>query len=101
MLVYESRLDNQHKAVHKFAKRWFGPYTMMSANDNGTYHLIELDGTRIVVPVAGKRIKVFKKRHVDNRTREARMVVAIALLETTTRRMKGNYGPVFSGSCCI
>ena len=34
-----------------------------SANDNGTYHLAELDGTRIAVPVAGKRVKAFKKRH--------------------------------------
>ena len=34
-----------------------------SANDNGTYHLAELDSTRMTVPVAGKRIKAFKKRH--------------------------------------
>ena len=33
------------------------------ANDNGTYHLAELDGTRIAIPVAGKRVKAFKKRH--------------------------------------
>ena len=38
---------------------------MTSANDNGTYHLTELDGMRIVVSVAGKRIKAFKKRHED------------------------------------
>ena len=38
---------------------------MTSANDNGTYHLAELDGTRVAVPVAGKRIKAFKKRHED------------------------------------
>ena len=36
---------------------------MTSANDNGTYHIAELDGTRIAVPVAGKRVKAFKKRH--------------------------------------
>mgnify|MGYP007132936352 CR=1 FL=1 len=65
MLVYDSSLDNQHKAMRKFTRRWFGPYTVTSANDNGTYHLAELDGTRIVVPVAGKRIKAFKKRHED------------------------------------
>ena len=34
-----------------------------STNDNGTYHLAELDGMRIVLSVAGKRIKAFKKRH--------------------------------------
>ena len=36
---------------------------VQSANDNGTYHLAELDGTRMAIPVAGKRIKAFKKRH--------------------------------------
>jgi hypothetical protein len=36
-----------------------------SVDDNGTYHLAELDGTRITVPVAGKRVKAFKKRHDD------------------------------------
>ena len=38
---------------------------MTSANDNGTYHLAELDGTGMAVLVAGKRIKAFKKRHED------------------------------------
>ena len=51
--------------MRKFARRWFGPYAATSANDNRTYHLAELDGTRIVVPVAGKRIKAFKKWHED------------------------------------
>ena len=36
-----------------------------SANNNGTYHLAELDDTRMAIPVAGKRIKAFKKRHND------------------------------------
>jgi hypothetical protein len=63
MLVYDSSLDNQHKATRKFARRWFGPYVVTSVNDNGTYYLPELDGTRIAVPVAGKRVKAFKKRH--------------------------------------
>ena len=62
-MVYDSSLDNQHKATRKFARRWFGPYTATSANDNGTYHLGELDGTRLAVLVAGKRIKEFKKRY--------------------------------------
>ena len=64
-MVYDSILDNQDKAVRKFAKRWFRPYTITSANENGTYHLAEVDGTRLVVPVAGKRIKAFKKRYED------------------------------------
>ena len=63
MLVYDNSLDNQHRATRKFARRWFGPYVVQSANDNGMYHLAELDGTRMAIPVAGKRIKAFKKSH--------------------------------------
>ena len=63
MLVYDSSLDNQPRATRKFVRRWFGPYIVTSANDNGTYHLAELDDTRMAIPVAGKRIKAFKKRH--------------------------------------
>ena len=65
VLVYDSNLDNQHKASQKLAKRWFDPYVVMSTNDNATYHIAELGGTRITVPVVGKRIKAFKKRHED------------------------------------
>jgi hypothetical protein len=65
VLVYDSSLDNQHKATCKFARRRFGPYAVTRVNDNGTYHLAELDGTRIVVLVVGKRVKAFKKRHDD------------------------------------
>ena len=39
---------------------------MTSANDNATNHIVELDGTRIAAPVAGKRINAFKKRYEDN-----------------------------------
>jgi hypothetical protein len=63
VLVYDNSLDNQHNATRNFARRWFGPYVVTSVNHNGTYYLAELDGTRIAVPVAGKRIKAFKKRH--------------------------------------
>ena len=63
VLVYDSSLHKQHWSMRKFARRWFGPYVVASTNDNTTYHLAELDVTRIEVPVAGKRIKFFKKRH--------------------------------------
>ena len=33
-----------------------------SVNNNATYHLAELDGTRIPTPFAGKRVKAFKRR---------------------------------------
>ena len=62
-MVYDNSLDNQHTAMRKFARTWFRPYVVTSANNNGTYHLAELDCTRMAIPVAGKRVKEFKKRH--------------------------------------
>jgi hypothetical protein len=35
---------------------------MKKVGDNVTYHLAELDGTLLTLPIAGKRIKVFKRR---------------------------------------
>ena len=54
-------------AMRKFARRWFGPYEVTSANHHGTYHLAELDGTRMAVPVEGKRVKAFKNDTRRNR----------------------------------
>ena len=65
MLVYDNNLNNQHNAMHMFERRWFGPYAVTKANENDTCHLTELHGTRLAVPVAGKRIKAFKKKHED------------------------------------
>ena len=62
VLPYHDSLDNQHKAMRKFARRWFGPYVVTSVNDNGTYHLAKLDGTR-VAGKKGKRVKAFKKQN--------------------------------------
>ena len=61
MFVYDSSLDNQHKSTRKFVRRWFGPYIVRSVNNNVTYHLTELDGTRITTLVVGKGIKAFKR----------------------------------------
>ena len=36
-----------------------------SAKHNTTYHFAELDATRIVTPIARKRIKAFKKRYAE------------------------------------
>ena len=63
VLVYDISLDNQRRSTRKFAKQWFRPYVVINANNNATYHLVELDGTRITTPVAGKRIKAFKRRN--------------------------------------
>ena len=62
-MVYDNSLDNQHRSTGKFARWWFGPYVVTSAKNNAIYHLAELDKTRLMVSVAGKRIKAFKKRH--------------------------------------
>ena len=61
MIVYVNSLDHQHTTIWKFAKRWFGPYEVWKVFDNGTYRLCELDGTILWVPIAGKRVKIFKK----------------------------------------
>lgn len=67
VLMYESSLDNQHTAVLKLSKRWFGPYIVRIMHGNATtYTLAELDGTLIGIPIAGKRIKLFKRRGADN-----------------------------------
>ncbi|KAL3679385.1 hypothetical protein R1sor_022341 [Riccia sorocarpa] len=65
VLVYDSSLENQHSAERKFARRWFGPYVVITVHDNATYSLRELDGTPLKLPIAGKRIKYFKKREAD------------------------------------
>jgi hypothetical protein len=62
VLVFDSSLENQHSTVRKFARRWFGPYVVIKVHSNGTYSLRELDGIFLRIPIAGKRVKVFKRR---------------------------------------
>ena len=62
MLVLDSGLENQYNIMRKFAKRWFRPYEVRKVTDKATYYLNELDGTKIQMPIAGKRIKIFKRR---------------------------------------
>ena len=62
VIVYDSSLDHQHSTTRKFARRWFGPYEVRQVRENGTYLLSELDGTLLRSPIAGKRVKIFKKR---------------------------------------
>ena len=80
VLVYDNSLDNQHRLTQKFARWWFRSYVVMSANSNTIYHLADLDGMKIEVPVAGKRIKA--KRHeaeldseIDDREKGERKVL--------------------------
>jgi hypothetical protein len=62
VLVFDSSLEHQHSAKKKFSRRWFGPYVVTNVHKNGTYSLRELDGTLLRTPIAGKRIKAFKRR---------------------------------------
>ena len=48
--------------IRKFMKRWFGPYEVRA---KGTYRLSKLDGTILKLPIAGKQVKIFKKRTDD------------------------------------
>jgi hypothetical protein len=62
VLVFDSSLEHQHSTLRKFSRRWFGPYVVVATHDNATYTLRELDGTMFKIPVAGKRIKTFRRR---------------------------------------
>ena len=33
----------------------------MRTNENASYHPAELDGSRLAIPIAAKRVKIFKK----------------------------------------
>jgi hypothetical protein len=61
VLVFDSSLEHQHSILRNFSRRWFGPYVVVATHDNATYTLRELDGTMLKIPIAGKRIKTFKK----------------------------------------
>ena len=39
----------------------FGPYVVTNANDNATYHLAELYGTRLAIPATRKKVRIFKE----------------------------------------
>ena len=54
-------MNNQHSTARKFSQRWFGPYVVKKVEDNATYRLAELDGTPLALPIAEKRVKIFKK----------------------------------------
>ena len=65
VLVDDSSLDNQHSTMRKVLKRWFGPYRVKHVNNTATFSLCELDGIELKVPIASKRVKLFKKRNAN------------------------------------
>ena len=44
---------------------------LKKVENNATYRLVELDGTPLALPIAGKRIKIFKRREAPNPEIEA------------------------------
>jgi len=63
VIVWDATNDTSHSADAKFQRRWFGPYKVIEVHgDYGTYSIAELDGTPKKRQVAGKHVKLFKKR---------------------------------------
>ena len=63
VVLWDASLDNSHEALRKFKRRWFGPYVVKDVHkETGTYRLAELDGALFQRRVAGKHVKLFKRR---------------------------------------
>jgi hypothetical protein len=62
VLVWRSELDNQHAADRKFTPKWTGPYVVIDVDEYHTYRLRTLDDITLSKRVAGKRVKLFKRR---------------------------------------
>ena len=75
VLLFDSNLEHQHSTLKKIARRWFGPYGVIAVPDNGTYSPHELDGTRLKIHVAGKRVKAFNWR--DSRFTSNDLAIAV------------------------
>ena len=42
-----------------------GPYVVNQVHENGCYSLVEMDGSPLKNKIAGKRIKIFKRRNKE------------------------------------
>ena len=60
VIVSDESLKKQWS--RKFDNRWLGPYIIEEVHANGSYTLKELDGTPLRTKIAGKRVKLFKRR---------------------------------------
>jgi hypothetical protein len=63
VLVHDSRLDPSRSAKLQF--RWFGPFRIRTAHENGSYLLEELDRTCFRKAIHGNRLKVYFSRAED------------------------------------
>ena len=62
VLISEGGLEKNYKTANKFARRWRGPFVVVTCHSNSTYTIRELDEAIHRVPYAGKRVKLFKRR---------------------------------------
>ena len=53
--------------MRKFARWLFWSYVVIQINGNDTDHLVELDGTKFTILIAGKWVKIFKKQRPKNK----------------------------------
>ena len=102
-LVYETSLDNHHKAMRKFARRWFGPYVVTSANDNRTGPTISRSSTGRGWRYrwAEKGSECSKSSTRSNRTRTTWIATTIGSERMMIQRMRDKHGPVFLGKSLV
>ena len=68
------------------------PRYVNNANDNATYHLAKLGGTRLGVPIEGKWVKVCKKTKRRSQTSmSSRKMKTMADKAQKVREMKDEY----------
>ncbi len=60
VLRYNSRLDKTFQK--KFQVKWEGPFRVLDCFANGTYQLVDLDGTPHASRVNGMRLKIYYAR---------------------------------------
>lgn len=64
VLVYDSANDKSWSTTIKLNNRWLGPYKIFKIEDNGSFRLKELDGTKLYGTVSGDRLKKFLSRPI-------------------------------------
>jgi RNase H-like domain found in reverse transcriptase/Integrase zinc binding domain len=78
VLLYNSRNKTNFSRKAKFSFRWLGPYKISHVTTQmGSYHLEELDGTRLVGTYAGNRLKLFHERLQEDRAEGDEPIVSL------------------------
>ncbi|RKP15555.1 hypothetical protein ROZALSC1DRAFT_26354, partial [Rozella allomycis CSF55] len=66
VLLFDSAFE-MIKFGRKFSNRWIGPYMIKEKYNNGSFKLMELDGTELKTNIHGNRLKLFKERALNNK----------------------------------